>query len=126
MSRKAGTLLWNRRHIEFQLGAVAVDIDTGLTQVNRGFDNLSPNEPGFDAPSRIQVIPMAPIGTWGSIGHGEPTLDPATDTIHVTFFYTGPIPEPPQQVQMPTINVLFWDPHSMVGPGDADTYSPPV
>jgi hypothetical protein len=92
---------------------------------------MSPNEPplgvelappgpadGTLPASRIQVIPMSPISPWNNITHGEPFVNPATGTVWVTFNNQNEISG--------TINVLFWDPHSMVGPGDADTYNSAV
>lgn len=93
-----------------------LDVDTGLTQVNQSFPDMSPEEPGFGTgDSRIQVVPMSPISFWTGITHGEPFFDPATGTIHVEFTNSG-------IEDVTNLNVLFWDPHSSVGPGDADTY----
>lgn len=129
MSRKSGALLWRRMHLTFALGQTFADIDTGLTQVNKSFAGMSLGEPPLGdgiVPSRVQVIPLAPTANWTNIGISEPTFDPVTGTVHVTVFWTGPIPEPPGQVQMPDLNVLFWDPHSLASPGDADTYNLPL
>jgi hypothetical protein len=128
MSTKAGTLLWNRQRFALPAGLDTV-IDTGLTQVNKSFASMSLNEPplgvttappgppdGTTPASRVQVIPQAPLGSWASITHGEPFLDPATGTVKVLFSNNGQ--------QNATVNALFWDPHSMVGPGEADTYNP--
>jgi hypothetical protein len=122
MSTKAGTLLWNRMRIDVP-GSVGnggppgtLDVDTGLRQVNQSFAGMSPGEPSFGDPSRVQVIPMVPTANWTPITHGEPFLDPATGTIHVVFANT--------LNNDSEINVLFWDPHSMIGPGEADTYNP--
>lgn len=126
MGLKAGALLWNRQRLTLENGFTTVD--TGLTQVNQAFGNMSPNEPPLgvtSAPpgpadgtlpaSRVHVIPQSPRNSWATISHGEPFVDPVTRTVKVTFSNTleGPV----------TINVLFWDPHSMVGPGEADTYN---
>lgn len=119
MSAKAGTLLWNRVHVTFPPNVSTVDVDTGIKQVNKSFADQSPNEP--DLGQRLQIIPEAPRNSWNSIQVSEPTLDPVTGTLHVTF--TGPHPE--GSFQLPAINVLFWDPHTVAGPGDADTYNPP-
>jgi hypothetical protein len=126
VGRKAGELLWNRMRFDIAGGTItvnsfipsSVDIDTGLTQVNQSFPDMSPGEPGFGSPSRVQVIPMVPMGAWAAITHDEPFLDPATGTIHVVFHNNNTTPV--------TVNAFFWDPHSMVGPGDADTYNPPL
>jgi hypothetical protein len=126
MGTKAGTLLWNRQRLTLAAGLTS--IDTGLAQVDKAFGSMSLNEPplgvtiappgppdGTGPASRVMVIPQAPIGTWTDITHGEPYVNPATNTIWVTFSNAGKTPA--------TINVLFWDPHSLVGPGDADTYN---
>jgi hypothetical protein len=112
MSIKAGALLWNRQRIFIPLSIVPYRVGTGLTQVNKSFADMSPNEPGFGDPSRIQVIPLAPTANWASISHGEPFLG-ANGEIIVLFSNSGTPVE---------INVLFWDPHSILGPGQADTY----
>ena len=119
MSKNAGTLLWNRQRINIpappEIGVyVPLDVDTGLTQPNRGLTASSATEPGLAA--RTQVIPMAPTVAWTFITHGEPYLDPATDTIHVVFSNADS--------NDAEVNVLFWDPHTMVGPGAADDYNP--
>jgi hypothetical protein len=128
MGRKAGTLLWNRMRINVPAG-VGFDVDTGLTQVNKSFPDMSPGEPplgvsGVVAPvggtppaSRIEVIPLSPISKWASITHSEPYFNTTTSTVHVAFNSGG-------ETGVADLNVLFWDPHSMVGPGDADTYNP--
>ncbi len=123
---KAGNLLWHRMRVTITSG-LPVDVDTLLSQVTQIFD--APNEPpmgvveagatpplsGTLPPSRIMVIPLAPTANWGTITHSEPYLDTATGTIHVAFANSGEVSE--------EINVLFWDPHSLIGPGLADTYN---
>jgi len=135
MGKNAGALLWNRRHITLQPGITA--FDTGLQQVSKTFAAMSPGEPplgitvappgpadGALPASRVQVIPMSPVAAWLAVTHGEPFVDPATGTVKVTFNNATIIDEEPAPV---TINVLFWDPHSVVGPGNADVYNdPPV
>lgn len=122
MGLKAGALLWNRMRLTIPAatnggGPGILDVDTGITQVNKSFADMSEGEPSFDDPSRIQVMPLAPISEWNTgLTHGEPFLDPATGTIHVVF--SNPVLNPA------TINVLFWNPHSLIGPGEADTYNP--
>lgn len=128
MSTNAGTLLWRRMRIP-TLPPGSTDIDTGLKQVNKSFGSSSVNEPplgvsGLAAPpdgtppaSRIQVIPLAPTGLWASISHSEPYFNPTTGTVHVTFNNSN-------EGAIPDLNVLFWDPHTAVGPGQADTYLP--
>jgi hypothetical protein len=140
MGLKAGTLLWNRKR--FQLaggpnGGPIVVVDTGLTQQNQSFPDYSPNEPTLGtiatvgsippatpptppAPpvlvSRVHVIPMAPTTAWALVSHGEPFVDPTTGTVWVAFTNAGQ--------STVELNALFWDPHSIVGPGQADTYNP--
>jgi hypothetical protein len=93
-----------------------LDVDTGITQVNKSFAGMSPSEPGFGSPSRVQVVPLVPTAAWTNITHGEPTFNATTGTVHVLF--SNPTAFAAE------INVLFWDPHSEVGPGQAMTYNP--
>lgn len=132
MSEKAGALLWNRMRLTVATTPGGVDVDTGITQPNRSFADYSPGEPplgtsGTAAPingtlpaSRLQVVPLAPTANWAGITHSEPYFNTTTGTMHVVFTNSteGSV----------EINVLFWDPHSLVGPGDADTYrtAPPT
>jgi len=137
MGRRAGSLLWRRMRL-FPTGGVlpnfapndSQDIDTGITQVNRNFGDYSPGEPNLgvaasSAPavhpqtaSRVQVVPLAPTVKWAGIVHGEPYFNTVTGTVHVKFTNLG-------QYYINDLNVLFWDPHSLVGPGQADTYGEP-
>jgi hypothetical protein len=108
------------------LSSGTTDIDTGLTQLNKTFADQSPNEPtlgvtatsapslGVPPPSRVRVVPLAPTNAWAVVTHGEPYFDPTTETVHVEFANAGSSIE---------VNVLFWDPHTIVGPGQADTYN---
>jgi hypothetical protein len=139
MGLKAGTLLWNRRRISMDPAVPSsLIIDTGLTQQNQNFPDYSPNEPtlgtiatvGSSAGppivppvpppipvlvSRIHVIPEAPLSEWAKVvSHGEPFVDPTTGTVWVAFNVNARVSD---------LNVLFWDPHSIVGPGQADTYN---
>jgi len=130
MSTKAGNLLWNRVRVTIPGDAAPTEVDTGLIQLGKSFDASSVDEPplgesGTVAPapgtlpaSRIQVIPLAPTSAWANITHSEPFLDTATGTIHVTFSNSAE--------GAAEINVLFWNPHSAIGPGEADTYNAPV
>jgi hypothetical protein len=125
MSKKAGALLWRRMRITLQPGVTGVD--TGLTQLNKSFADQSSNEPplgvvGVAPPppgtlpaSRIEVMPLAPTAPWTNITHSDPFFDPTTETIVVAFTNGDKTPA--------TINVLFWDPHTIVGPGQADPYT---
>lgn len=118
MSAKEGQLLWNRRRITLQAGVT--DVATGLKQVSLAFNNSSVNEPSFNfvSGSRVQVIPLAPTVHWisGDISHSEPYLN-ADGTIHVIFTNSS---SPAAEHE---INVLFWNPHTLIGPGTADVYS---
>jgi len=123
MGLKAGALLWNR--MRFQVLDGVIDIDTGLTQLNRSFPDYSPGEPplGVNAAvspiagtlpaSRIMIIPLAPLSDWASVTHGEPYFSTVTNTIHVQFSNGVDV----------FVNALFWNPHSLIGPGNADTYN---
>ena|SRR5258706_2668738 len=120
MSNKAGTLLWNRQRITLPAGSQGnpsvTDIDTGLQQPNLQFGQSSTTEP--DLARRTQVMPMVPTAEWTGITHGEPFVDATTHTVHVVF--TNPA------LADHVINVLFWDPHTTIGPGSADAYNPPT
>jgi hypothetical protein len=114
MGLKAGTLLWNRQRIDLPAGGPTA-IDTGLIQVNQSFAGMSPDEPGLT--QRVQVIPMAPTNKWSTVTHSEPYIGPNGKVwVDFTNFNEGSISD---------LNVLFWDPHSMVGPGQAETYNGP-
>ncbi len=126
MSVQSGNLHWNRVRLDLDEGVT--DVDTGLTLVNLGYNTLEPGIGGSAAAapalgvlpaSRIQVIPMAPIGTWTGITHGEPYLNTVTNTIHVAF--TNAV-----EGGSVGVNVLFWNPHTINSPGEAMTYNEPV
>jgi len=121
MSKTSGQLLWNRMQITLPVGTT--EVDTGLCQLNLAFDNSSNNEPTLGAAaipadpadgSRVQVMPLSPIPAWVSVGHTEPFLSPVTKTVHVFFINSGRTSA--------TVNVLFWDPATSVGPGEAASY----
>jgi hypothetical protein len=130
MSTKAGQLLWNRMHLTIPADDT-LNVDTGLTQLNRAFGNSSDGEPtlGVEAAvppaagalpaSRIQVIPLVPTGAWATVTHGEPYFDTDTGTVHVLFANS-------HEENDAEVNVLFWNPHTSIGPGDADTYTTPI
>jgi hypothetical protein len=129
MGLKAGTLLWNRRRLVLDPAEPkTLLVDTGLIQQNTSFPDYSPNEPTMGQtltvppgaaplgppPSRVHVIPLAPLGAWALVAHSEPFINTTTGTIHVQFGVDA----------LTELNVLFWDPHSIVGPGQADSYNP--
>jgi hypothetical protein len=124
MPNIAGNLLINRMRITVpqatrpQEGPPIpglLDVDTGLQQCLRAFPVNEPtDDPALGAASRVMVFPMSPIANWPSIIHGEPYMDATTKTVHVTFVNFNPAPE--------TLNVLFWNPHSIVCPLSANTY----
>jgi hypothetical protein len=128
MSNNAGNLLWNRQSITL-LAGTPLDVDTGLTQVQQDFSQSSVNEPflgipatsdpgpGAQPPSRVQVLPMAPLAGWQLVTHSEPYFNTTTGTVHVVFTFNGEGPT--------TFNVLFWDPDTKIGPGQAVTYNAP-
>lgn len=128
MSTKAGTLLWRRMKVTVPSSGV-IDVNTGLIQQTKNFPDQSPNEPplgrtalvspppGATPASRIHVIPLAPITQWLGVFHAEPYVSTVTNTIHLAFSDVA------AQPQVHNINVMFWDPHSVVGPGHADTYN---
>jgi len=112
MALQSGHLLINRRRITI-LGNTAVDVDTGLTQTGRGLD------PDPDLAARVMVIPLSPIAAWFVAGVGflqvsDPFFDTTTQTVHVTITSTFP--------ENTEINVLFWDPHTVLAPVSAEGY----
>jgi hypothetical protein len=114
MPNIAGNLLLNRRRLTLAPGTT--DIDTGLQQCLRAFPPGEPtDDPGVNEASRIMVCPMVPVIAWLPLTHGEPYLDPTTKTVHVAFLNSDRAPV--------TINVLFWNPHSIICPLDADPYA---
>jgi len=113
MPNIAGNLLIHRMQIVLPNGPT--DIDTGLQQRLRAFPVDEPtDDPGLGDASRVMVIPMMPLANWIPILHGEPYLHPTTKTVHVAFVNGGP---------EAVIDALFWDPHSIVCPLDADPYN---
>jgi hypothetical protein len=101
-------------------------VDTGLQQPGQALGNSSTSEPPLGIPgtsppldgttpaSRVMVIPMPP--TWpATLDIGEPYFDTTSGTVKVPFKNFG--------AAIPRLNVLFWDPHSLVGPGLASTYA---
>lgn len=132
MSANAGQLLFSRQQITIPVDAPVV-IDTGLCQVNRAFGASSDGEPGLGITSsvpvpdgalpasRVMVLPLVnALGTnaeWDDILIGEPFFNSATGTVCVPFAH-GPVGRTPY-----VANVLFWDPHTAIGPVEADTYS---
>jgi hypothetical protein len=97
MSKKAGNFLWRRMRITLPAGTGGgegpvfpsrTDVDTGITQLQKGFNNDSLGEPGFDIggvgdPTRLQVVPMAPMTAWNSVTMDDPNWDLTTETMHV-------------------------------------------
>ena len=133
MGNKAGSLLWRRMRILLPSGVT--DVNTLLTQQGKDFQDMSSGvagsqdsgeptlgvsgtaapAPGTTPVSRIIVIPMSPLALpWPTVTHSEPYFHTTTQTVHVTFTNSSESPV--------TINVLFWDPHSIQGPGMAHTY----
>lgn len=120
MSLKNGQLLWNRRHVLIQPGANL--INTFLTQQNLGLEDppigiqqATPPADGSLPASRVQVIPLPPLVFWSDITIGEPYYDTDTGTVQVEIRNgtKGSF----------TINVLFLDPGTVIGPGQADPYN---
>lgn len=128
MSEKNGTLLWNRMRIGPIDSGATLTVDTGITQLGKGFPLQSPGEPsmgtagvapppaGTTPASRLHVIPLMPTSAWSGITMSEPFLNTTTGTMQVAFTNNS-------ETEVTTLNVLFWNPHSIVGPGDADTYN---
>jgi hypothetical protein len=120
MTKRGGQLLWNRMHLTLPAGVT--EVDTGLCQPSLAFEHGEPildgEDPSIPIPagiaSRVMVHPMMPTINWAYITHAEPYVSATTGTVWVSFFNSE---------AETTINVLFWDPHLLVSPGDADTYN---
>lgn len=105
MSKIAGQLLWNRVRFTLTGSTPPVPINTGLCQKSYALGT----DAGF--PGRVMVIPLAPTASWTGVTMSEPYM--LNGTVYVNFSYTGePI----------TLNVLFWAPHTYVGPVTTDAY----
>lgn len=103
MSKIAGQLLWNR--VKDTLEVETKIFDTGLCQKSAAED------PNFA--SRVMVIPQAPLASWDSVTIGEPYM--LNGTVHVALTKS--------QGETVEIRVLFWAPHTVVGPVDVDPYT---
>jgi hypothetical protein len=114
MALQAGELLIHRMQVT--LGTGDTDVDTGVTQANLGVQPDPPVGGSSTVPSRIMVKVLPPIDNWSGITISEPVLDPGTNTVHVTFTNPG---------AAAVVNVLIWDPHTLMGPVDADLYAVP-
>jgi len=93
----SGQRLWNRAHLTLTSGENI--IPHRLAQVNRNID------PQF-APS-VQIIPLPPLANWVGVELGAQPDDENVVLIS------------PDDRE---VDVLFWEPHTVVGPGDADDY----
>jgi hypothetical protein len=145
MSTNAGQLLWRRMRLKIEPFTTLL-IDTGIQQVNKSFDSSSIDEPimgvtpvpldipefiddsgvlaiialpvppGSLPPSRLMVVPLPPIAPWVQITiPTEPFFNPNTNTINIVLANGGLL-----DVQL---NFLVWNPHTIVGPGQADVYA---
>jgi hypothetical protein len=104
MAKSDGQLLVVRRAITLVNGDVVVD--TGLCQLNLG---VTPPLDGSDTvPSRVMVVPMAPLADWAGVTHGEPFI--ASGTVQVVFHGVGAT----------VVNVMFLAPAEFMGPIDVD------
>jgi hypothetical protein len=121
MSAKNGQLLVSRQQITLDAGANT--IDTGLRQVNLSFGASSVGEP--DLAARTMVIPLpagvgpgpgpSPFGIWADVVvSAEPTIGPG-GTVLVELTWNG-------EGGSAIFNVLFWAPHTSIGPVDAAPY----
>jgi len=118
MSAKNGPLLVSRQQITLVAGANV--IDTGLRQVNQAFGSSSESEPGLA--ERTMVIPLvassSATGNWSLVRVADPTIGP-DGTVLVSLTWLG-------EAGSATYNVLFWAPHTSIGPVDAEPYSAPL
>lgn len=123
MTARAGNLLWNRVHQDLVGGENNIDtlLKTsiqawGADQPSLGLHQAAPPALGAIPASRVMVIPLPPLAAWTGVEIGEPYFDTDTNTVHVTM-------SAPDDV---TVNVLFWCPHTIDGPGQADPYNDAV
>lgn len=129
MPTVSGQRLWTRQQLTLQPGddLPVNDIDTGITQKSLAFGTdppLNGAKPSTGIPdgiaSRVQVIPLCPINyaedNWKYVTHDEPRVVNGTVRVQFHKFSGGTA----------TINLLFWAPHSEIGPGDADIYGNPL
>jgi hypothetical protein len=119
MSAKNGQLLISRQQITLVAGANV--IDTGLRQANLSFGSSSAGEP--DLAARTMIIPLpastSATGDWSLVRiSAEPVVGP-DGTVLVELTWTSDDPD------TGTVNVLFWAPHTLVGPVDAAPYIAP-
>jgi hypothetical protein len=106
MPIRSGQRLWNRKHLVLEVGENIVP--HGLTQLRRNID------PQF-APA-VQIIPLPPLDAWAGVQLGA---QPDSENVMFIVPDTGGKTGKPEQVEL---DVLFWEPHTVVGPGDADEY----
>jgi hypothetical protein len=121
MTKRGNQLLWNRMRLTLTPGVNS--IDTGLCQPTLAFEHGEPILDGEDptledqdgVASRVQVLPMMPTSSLATLSHTEPYVNATTGTVWVdiTNASEGSV----------VVNILFWDPHLYVSPGDADTYN---
>jgi hypothetical protein len=118
MSAKNGQLLVSRQQITLVAGPQT--IDTGLRQVNQSFGASSESEPGLA--ERTMIIPLAAsssaTGDWSLVRVADPTIGP-DGAVRVQMTWLG-------EASSATYNVLFWAPHTSIGPVDAEPYSAPT
>lgn len=128
MTARAGNLLWNRVRFEPTTNVNLIDTEIivddqawGADQPPLGIHIAIPPAPGDLPASRVQVIPQPPLSAWDDVlDIGEPFLDPTTNTVKVEL--TFPALEP--ELGFEPVNVLFWCPHTIQSPGQADPYGP--
>lgn len=106
--KTAGQLLWNRVRTDTIPSKGSLKVYTGLCQKSLAFGTQP------DLASRTMIIPMVPLANWADITHGEPSME--NGEVVVTFYNPGLVSR--------VVNVLFWAPHTYVGPGEADVYNP--
>lgn len=116
MSAKNGQLLVSRQQITLVAGSNI--IDTGLRQVNQSFGASSESEPGLA--ERTMIIPLVgsndAAGNWSLVRvAAEPSIGP-NGTVLVELTWLGESGDG-------TYNVLFWAPHTSIGPVNAEAYT---
>jgi len=113
MALQNGALLVHRLRRTFQTGDT--DLDTEVRVPSRAFapDPDVNGSQAFQRPSRVQIIPLAPLDAWAGVTHDEPFLSPITKTVHIIVHVpAGPV----------ELNVLVDAIQTMTAPLTCDTY----
>lgn len=114
MPKIAGNLLITRKVLVLSNGLN--DVDTGLVQTETDFEL---GQPSLNTdPGRVMIIPIGNTGPFQFLSLGEPVFSSVTNTVHVPLTNAAGSDL--------TVNVLFIDPNTWLGPGYAEQYNSSV